>query len=418
MKKTVLSVIMGFGLALSAVAQTSLQEIAETPEKAGGVYYAYPVSESRNTPAPKGYKPFYVSHYGRHGSRYLIGDNDYKWVIDRFHDAAGRGALTPLGLDVMERLDSVWLEAEGRGGELTPLGARQHRDIAQRMYNAYPEAFEGTPVITAASTPVMRCAHSMFAFCEGLKELNPKLVIPRESGQRNMYYLNYHSPESAPYSSHDGEWYQDYKKFKVEKTNPDRLMSTLFADSLYLRRHVDPAELMWGLYWVAVDMQNMETQLSFMDLFTPEELYNLWEVFNFQFYACNSAYPPAKGEHVKNARNLLDNIIDTADEYISKNQTGATLRFGHDGNVIPLAALMRFPDCYAGEDNPYKLAAVYSDFKVSPMASNIQAVFFRDKAGDVIVKFMLNEREVSIPAPTDMFPFYKWEDAREALKSF
>lgn len=50
------------------------------------------------------------------------------------------------------------------------------------------------------------------------------------------------------------------------------------------------------------------------------------------------------------------------------------------------------------------------------MASNVQAVFFKNKAGDVIVKFMLNEREVSIPAKTDMYPFYRWEDARAALQ--
>lgn len=137
-----------------------------------------------------------MSHYGRHGSRYLISDNDYKWVIDRFHDAHAKGALTPLGRDVMQRLDSIWLEAEGRGGELTPLGARQHHDIATRMYQAYPEAFTNDARVTAASTQVMRCAHSMFAFVEGLKECNPSLVVPRESSQRNMYYLCYHSPRA------------------------------------------------------------------------------------------------------------------------------------------------------------------------------------------------------------------------------
>lgn len=396
--------------------QTTREEIYATPEKAGGVYYAYPVTESMNTPAPKGYKPFYVSHYGRHGSRYLIGDNDYKRVVDQFHDAKSRGALTPLGENVLSRLDTVWIEAEGRGGELSPLGNRQHRGIARRMYAAYPEVFAGNPEITAASTTVMRCAHSMFAFVEGLKEMDPTLVIPRESGTRNMYYLNYHSQESALYSSHDGEWYQDYRKFKAEKTKPCRMMKALFSDSLYVRRHVDPEGLMWGLYWIAVDMQNMETPISFMDIFEKEEIFNLWEVFNFNFYACNSSYPLADGQHVDNAKNLMKNIVETADDYIANGKNGATLRFGHDGNVIPLAALFQFGNCAAYEADPYKLYKVYSDFKISPMASNIQLVFFRNKAGDVIVKFMLNEREVAIPASTDMFPFYRWEDARAALQ--
>jgi hypothetical protein len=29
---------------------------------------------------------------------------------------------------------------------------------------------------------------------------------------------------------------------------------------------------------------------------------------------------------------------------------------------------------------------------------------------------MLNEREVSIPAETDVYPFYRWADARAALQ--
>jgi hypothetical protein len=399
-----------------AVAQTSPEEIAANPGKAGGVYYAYPVTESHNTPAPKGYKPFYISHYGRHGSRYLIGDNDYKNVIDRMHDADSHNALTPLGKDVLQRLDSIWLESKGRGGELTPLGVRQHHDIAQRMYRAYPEAFAGTPEITAASTVVMRCAHSMFAFVEGLKELNPSLVIPRESGTRNMDYLNYHSPESGKYNGHDGDWYQDYRKFRAEKTRPDRMMKSLFSDSLYVRRHIDPTEMMWSFYWITVDMQNMETKLSFYDLWEGDELFNLWEVFNFNFYACNSSYPLADGQHVDNAKNLLRNIVETADSYIAEGKNGATLRFGHDGNVIPLAALFQFENCAPYESNPYELYKVYSDFKISPMASNIQLIFFKNKQGDILVKFMLNEQEVAIPCATDNFPFYRWTDARAALQ--
>ncbi len=397
-------------------AQDTRQEIAEAPGRAGGVYFAYPVTQSRNTPAPKGYKPFYVSHYGRHGSRYLISDNDYSRVRDLMREADSRGALTALGRDVLSRLDTVWAEAQGRGGELSPLGNRQHRAIAQRMYRAYPEVFAGQPRVTAASTVVMRCAHSMFAFVEGLKELNPSLVIPRESAQRDMNYLNYHSAESGKYSGHEGEWYLDWRKFRTDMTRPDRMMASLFTDSLFVRRHVDPVDLMWGFYWITVDMQNMETSVSFDDLWQGDELYNLWQVFNFNFYACNSSYPLADGQHVDNAKNLLRDILDKADRYIADGLNGATLRFGHDGNIIPLAALMRFDGCYAYETDPYKLHEVYADYRISPMAANIQLVFFKDRGGDVIVKFMLNEREVAIPAETSRFPFYSWKDARATLQ--
>ena len=40
-------------------------------------YVAYRGPQKQLTAAPKGYKPFYLSHYGRHGSRYMIGKQAY-----------------------------------------------------------------------------------------------------------------------------------------------------------------------------------------------------------------------------------------------------------------------------------------------------------------------------------------------------
>ncbi len=416
------SIILLVPVALGAI--TPRQEIAQNPAKAGGVYFAYPteeISPEYGTKAPKGYEPFYLSHYGRHGSRYLISDKDYKRVIDRLADAEEAGALTQEGLKLKKQLDTIWIEARGRGGELTPLGNRQHKGIAQRVAKAYPEIFACDAIVNAASTPVMRCAHSMFSFIEGLKEFNPTLEIPRESAERNMFYLNYHSKESGPYSSERGPWFQDYKRFKEKKTNPDRLIKNLFSNQDYVDRWFDPKEFMWDLYWVAVDLQNMETDINLLPLFTNEELFNLWEVFNFNFYACNSSYPRANGLHIANAKNLVDHIITNADKYIAEGKHGATLRFGHDGNIIPLTALLGLEGCYSDVENPDRLAESYADFRISPMASNLQMVFFR-KIGssdnnDVLVRIYLNEQDRSLPLEKIHEYYYRWEDLRPYLKN-
>lgn len=402
---------------LTGFSQKARQEVADNPAKAGGVYYAYPVTESHNSPAPKGYTPFYVSHYGRHGSRYLISDQDYANVIDVMRKAHDAGKLSPLGEDVYNRLQLVWDEAEGRGGELTPLGARQHHDIAQRMYKAYPQVFGKDAEITAASTQVMRCAHSMFNFIEGLKELDPTLIIPKESNARNMIYLCHSEPPSWDFNDNKGRlpWKQEYNKWRDGKVNPDRLMASLFNDSGYVLRNIYPEELMWGLYWIAVDMQNMETDTEFTSLFTPEELYDLWEAINASFYITNSSYPPSDGLNVDNAKNLMRNILDTANDYIDNGKHGATLRFGHDGNIVPLAALMRFDGCHGYSAGLDDIAEVWQSYNISPMASNMQMVFFKNKQGDVIVKFMMNEKEIAIDMPTDNFPFYRWDDVKNYL---
>lgn len=413
--------IAAFSLTLfgtfSSSALTVKEEVLALPAKAGGVYYAYPGPADSLAVAPDGYEAFYISHYGRHGSRYLISDDDYIRVLRHFQAADSMGQLTDLGKSVLNRLSQVWKEADGRGGELTPLGARQHKDIARRMYRSYPTVFTDSAEITARSTQVMRCAHSMMAFCEGLKELNPELVIPKESAKRWMSHLCWWTPQAAEWNSDRGPWKETYDSFEKANIHPDRLTESLFTSMEGLP--LSPAELMWGMYWVAVDMQNMETPVEFFDIFTPEELYALWRVNNLSFYIHNSAFPMSGGLIVANARNLLDNIILTADEYISENKNGATLRFGHDGNITPLAALMKFNGFCGEESDPEKVEEAWANFKVTPMASNMQAIFFRPVDGerDILVKFMMNENDVLLPIESSIAPFYTWTAAREFLKS-
>lgn len=55
-------------LAATADAQSAYDEIKADIDKAGGVYFMYPFDTPSATPAPKGYEPFYISHYGRHGA--------------------------------------------------------------------------------------------------------------------------------------------------------------------------------------------------------------------------------------------------------------------------------------------------------------------------------------------------------------
>ena len=118
---------------------------------------------------------------------------------------------------------------------------------------------------------------------------------------------------------------------------------------------------------------------------------------------------------IANATNLLENIITTADEALSSDEPSATLRFGHDGNLIPLAGILDFENAVGKTDDPAKTYEVFADYKIAPMAGNVQIIFFKnskDKNAPVLIKMMLNEEEMKLPIPTDNFPFYNWEDVR------
>lgn len=410
--KTLAVVLAIFCLGVNA--QTTFEEISADLNKAGGVYLAYPTVETKQTPAPKGYKPFYVSHYGRHGSRYLLSDRDYQWIIQLMEKAETVNGLTPLGQDVLKRLNMVWEEAQGRAGDLTPLGVRQHQGIAERMSKNFPEVFRGKRHVSARSTVVYRCAMSMVAFGDRLKQLNPQLDMSYEMSEKYMSYLNYHSARSNAFThGKKGPWVEEYRKFEEAQVHPDRLVSTLFSNADFIRCEVNPSELMWGLYWIAVDMQDMETPVSFFDLFTAKEMFDLWQCVNYRFYMGNANPLASNGIVMANAKSLVENILESADAAIKDRSIAATLRFGHDGNVIPLLALLQIENFDVAVAGPAEVYKHWCDFKATPMASNVQIAFFENKAGDILVKFMHNEKEVHVPVKTDQWPFYHWNDVKE-----
>nr|MCR5574412.1 histidine-type phosphatase [Bacteroidaceae bacterium] len=228
-------------LCLGAHAQSSLEEITANPAKAGGVYLVYPTQFEPQTKAPKGYKPFYISHYSRHGSRYLISNEDYTRALNLFKEAHEQHALTTLGEDVYQRLQQVFAEADGHGGDLSPLGVRQHRGIAERMFQNFPEVFKNNANLSARSTVVLRCTMSMVAFCDRLKELNPTLHIAYEASPKYMSYLNYQTPEANKFTdSRNGPWVEQFRKFQESKIHPDRLIATLFSDNDFVLKKVNP----------------------------------------------------------------------------------------------------------------------------------------------------------------------------------
>ncbi|MBQ2394488.1 MAG: histidine-type phosphatase, partial [Alistipes sp.] len=174
--------------ASTSLAQTSREEVMADINRAGGVYYGYPTPSSAvYTQAPKGYEPFYISHYGRHGSRYMIKDSQYDYPVKVLNKAHAAGKLTPLGEDVRNRVLKIYAEAQYRGGELTQKGFRQHEEIATRMAHNFPELFKQKGLkIDVLSSVIPRCIMSMAAFCDGLKTQNPTLKITRDASNAKM----------------------------------------------------------------------------------------------------------------------------------------------------------------------------------------------------------------------------------------
>ena len=110
---------------------------------------------------------------------------------------------------------------------------------------------------------------------------------------------------------------------------------------------------------------------------------------------------------------VRDSIESIADRVIREGKPALTLRFSHDSSVLPLAYLIGLKETLGGKPDTKNLYKSISIDKIVPMAGNIQLVFYRKPGSDdILVKFLLNENETSIPIKTDCAPYYHWSDVK------
>jgi hypothetical protein len=369
------------------------------------------------TPAPSGKKPFYLSHYGRHGSRFLIEQNDYDFPYQILAKADSAGKLTPLGKDVLKRVTLLRAEADNHLGELTPLGAKQHQQIAKRMFERFPEVFEGKANVDAKSTTVNRCILSMEYALLQLISMNPSLHVAHEAAKFDMWYMNYQD-KKLNRQKMDSTIKVVFQDFLQKYDKSESLMEKLFNDMTYAKEQVDARELTSALFKLASNLQSTELRrkITLYDLFSDEEVYGYWKINNAWWYINFGGYTLNGSKQPYSQRMLLRRIIQEADSCIQLEKPCATLRFGHESMLLPLTCLLELDGFGLQTDNLESLERRgWLNYKIFPMGANIQFVFYRkdlqDK--DVLVKVLLNENEVSLPVNSNMQPYYKWSDVRD-----
>ena len=190
-------------------------------------------------------------------------------------------------------------------------------------------------------------------------------------------------------------------------------MASLFTDVRKAEEFISGRDLMEALYNVAEDLQNVpELNIEVIDVFTKEELFNMWQGYNAG-WLLNTGLVPGCTPYYEQQREVLDSIVSKADQVILKGEPTVDLHFSHDSSVLPLSYLLGLKEARSGKADIPNIYKYISIDKIIPMAANIQMVFYRKKdSDDVLVKCLLNENETTIPIDTDCAPFYHWKDVR------
>ncbi len=407
----ILPVLLALGW--TAAAQTSREELLSHMELTAGNYANYPVPTGHLTPAPEGYEPFYISHYGRHGARYMTSDRTYRRLKQQLDTARTLDLLTEYGKDVRRRIKIAAADAKDRAGELTTLGARQHKAIARRMYDNYPSLMTQPLFVEANSSTSRRVMLSMANFCLELKSLNPSLDVSMDASEHDMNYITADKRIVVPESETDDALYRKLRAFKQKLLSGEKQMAAIFKDPERAKTFIDPYEFADDLYNVAADMYCVpELNLRFDDLFGEEGMIDGFRVYNASWCLWEGLMPGSQHNYYA-IYPLLKNFLDEADEMIASGKSGVRLRFGHDSVVLPFSFILGVKEAMGGTDDMENLHNHFALFRLIPMAGNVQLIFFRKEGSDdILVKFLMNENETTIPIDTDCAPFYHWKDVR------
>lgn len=376
---------------------------------------AYPYTDNdapAQTPPPAGYRPFHMEHYGRHGSRWLIGENDYKTPVRRLEAAERNGKLTPLGEKTLAVLRDVEKVSHKRLGELSDKGAVQHRAIGRRMAQNYPEIFTAGANVDAKATVVIRCILSMLNGLEGVQSVAPDVNVHSDASYADMYFMNYDDkPAWKIHARVDTTVLRDYRNRNMVG---DGYLARLVTDEKFARDSVAPG-LMPYLYWVLANTQSHTGQPWILpEVFSVDEARQAWRHDNgmWVLHCINSPMTDNRMPLIQ--RNLLRNMIESTDTAAVSATPSANLRYGHDGILINLITLLdlnglgrEFASIEEAEE------AGLRSYDLIPMAGNVQLVFYRNDAGDILVKALLNEREATLPGTPVSGPYYKWSDLKE-----
>jgi len=393
------------------------EQVKADMNKASGLDCVLDWGPKAATPAPKGYEATYVSHYGRHGSRFAYTPKAYTILLEMLREGAAAGNLTPYGEDLLSKMEPFWNAVEYQVGDLTQMGWDQHWQIAKTMVQSFPQAFGKGSRVDACSSASTRAIVSMTSFVSSISREAPQASVyahqskldiqATRPNERNNPFA-YEGPTTVfPYSESSEEFF--LRRFPQYKD----VLARMFKDPEAGLGQRNAYDVFFNLYMFVSGMNSLPQELRFdvKDFFTPEEYATLWETDNYERFR---EYLPYR----ITCSSIVDDMVAKADARLASGERGADLRFGHDHIVMALLMIMDVDDFNKYPSNADDLVQVFQTYR-SAMATNMQLVFYTPKkgrGGEPLVKLLHNGEEVRLGSlrPFDG-PYYKWSEARAYL---
>ena len=418
MKKTLLAIALGATFAVGMQAQeiwTMNPEVKrllmEDNRRAGNNTHSYEFDKIVDTPAPKGYKPVYISHYGRHGSRSNWGSGDYNRVIDVLTKAKEAGILTASGDSLLSEAKRVLASYDGMDGRLTQRGVREHEQLAARMYDRFTPVFKGRRQVRAVASTSQRCIVSMTGFLTSLGRKNHYLEIHPDTGEKMMDYISHPDAGKNPPAEVMMKIARETASRPVDTVT---VMKRLFTDQAKAHQivgKVDPFQnSIVATASIAEDFDIEENVYRYLPI---DVIYRSWSSNNKFLYYHNGNSPEYGRNLMPASESLVKDIITKADDALERGDIAADLRFGHDYPILNLVCHLGIEG--VGDTLEFdEIDNSWWGFRNLPMASNLQMIFYRNKAGHTLVKILYQEKECKLRGLEPVSgPYYDWDTFKQ-----
>lgn len=427
--RRITSLILALIVAISSFAQTPkaiLESMDKNPNLSHAIASPYPGAPvEKMADAPKGFKPFYFSLTGRHGSRYELKRNGFNSVCTILNKAHDMGILTKDGELFYDQAKRIAKAQEGHDGELSSVGIEQWHNIAERAYKNFEKVFKSGSIEAKSSTS-LRCVFSMVSFNNAIKGKVPSIKISQYARVSELWIVRpladdpkYTDELKGIIKAHRDltDWKGAQKSWE-ESTDLSSFLSKVSTNPEALIKCC-------GDVPTFTFAKNSLTMLTFSEnigfgrsellsrLFTPEELYRIYIYYEAKWVNGSIGRGnDAVEAHQSYMRPLVEDILNKAQSAIDgKNPDVANLRFTHDSYMGPLYSVMGYEGCVPQWNKNLELVATsYNHGTISPMASNLQIVLYRNKKGEVLVRSLINERDGYLPIKCETAPFYPWEE--------
>ena len=242
MKHVTLYIVLALAC-LSLNATTPRKQVISNFDRSASNHYAYPYGTDLKVPsltaAPAGYEPFYIDHYGRHGSRWLTNAKYYERPYKQLTKAKEAGMLNMQGELLLRQMMIVNETSKQRAGDLSDEGAKQHQEIAQRMFDNFPEVFKGDARVDARSTVIIRCILSMQNETMRLRSLNPDLRITTDASYHDMYYMGWGYGEDTLANDLRKSVDPISEEMYRNHLHPERFIAQLVNDTAWAHANLD-----------------------------------------------------------------------------------------------------------------------------------------------------------------------------------